>query len=448
LAIYPPQYFLRHFKLLNFNDLGNFIFIINFQISVLNSYQNQFPILNYQFNKMASRRNFLKIVGTTTGGSLLLPKFLTAMPSADLQLNFANDRNIVVVVQLNGGNDGLNSFIPYDDPLYYQLRKNVAIPKDQVLKVAGGGMGWHPSLTGFADMQQAGHLSVVQNVGYPNPNRSHFRSIEIWQTGSASNEYLQKGWLGRYLDASCAGDDPLGALNIDNFDNLALRGAGSHALTMQDPKRFEQQLRALKEDHDDPMNENPNLDFVRKLMIGAFDGSDEIKKALEKTKNAPPQYPRHSLAQNLAWVGRMIKGGLPTSVYYTGLGGFDTHTGQLGRHKNLMNEVSESVKAFYDDIRAAGLLNNVTVLIFSEFGRRVKDNGSGTDHGTAAPVFVIGGKSSGKIIGANPNLSDLDNGDLKFQHDFRSVYATILKDRLGIEPTKAGIGQEILRGMF
>ncbi len=402
-----------------------------------------------------SRRDFLKIVGTTTSGMLVLPKFLSAMPTAELNTGFAAGRNVLVCIQLNGGNDGLNTFIPYDTPQYYALRKAIAIPQAQVLKAATGGMGWHPSMKGFADMQQAGNMSVIQNVGYPNPNRSHFRSMEVWQTGSASNEYLSNGWLGRYLDASCAGDDPLGALNIDNIDNLALRGAANHSLTMSDPQRFERQLKVLKEDHDDPMNENPNLDFVRKLMIGSFDGSGQIKAALEKSKISPSReggtitsYPKHGLAQNLAWVSRMIKGGLPTSVYYTGLGSFDTHAGQLGKHQTLLKEVSESVKAFYDDMLAAGLLSNVTVMIFSEFGRRVKDNGSGTDHGAAAPVFIIGGNNSGKIVGENPNFDNLINGDLTHQFDFRSLYATILKQKLGVDPSKAGISQDILRGIF
>jgi uncharacterized protein (DUF1501 family) len=395
-----------------------------------------------------SRRDFLKIVGTTTGGMLVLPKFLSAMPTPELGHGFAAGRNVLVCIQLNGGNDGLNTFIPYDTPQYYDLRKSIAIQKDVVLKSATGGMGFHPMMKGFAEMQQAGHMSVIQNVGYPNPNRSHFRSMEVWQTGSSSNEYLDNGWLGRYLDASCKGDDPLGALNIDNIDNLSLRGVKSHALTMSDPQKFERQLKVLKEDHDDPINENPNLDFVRKLMIGAFDGSAQIKTALEKSKTTPRQYPKHGLAQNLSWISRMIKGDLPTSVFYTGLGSFDTHSGQLGKHQNLLKELSESVKAFYDDMLAAGLLGNVTVMIFSEFGRRVKDNGSGTDHGAAAPVFIIGGNNLGKIVGNNPNLTDLINGDLTHQFDFRSVYATILKEKLGVEPSKAGIAQDTLRGVF
>ena len=357
-------------------------------------------------------------------------------------------KNILVVIQLNGGNDGLNTFIPYSTPQYYDFRKTIAIPKEQVLKAAAGGMGWHPVMKGFADIQQAGHLSVVQNVGYPNPNRSHFRSIEIWQTGSASNEYLNSGWLGRYLDATCAPDNPLGALNLDNIDNLSLTGGNSHALTMQDPKRFEQLLKSLKENNQDPLDENPNLDFVRKLMIGSFEGSDQIKKALEKSKDLTPQYPRYGLAQNLSWMAKMIKGGLETPVYYTGLGSFDTHSNQLGKQKQLLTELSESVKAFYDDMMAANMMGNVTLMIFSEFGRRVKDNGSGTDHGTAAPVFIIGGNNKGQIIGANPNFDDLVNGDLKHEHDFRSVYASILKQKLGVDPLKAGIKQEILRGVF
>ena len=422
---------------------------MNLHQTIIHNSTLQFIIHNLSFIiNMTNRRDFLKIVGTTASGMLVLPKFLSAMPTNSLYNGFSTDKNILVVIQLNGGNDGLNTFIPYDTPQYYAARKAIAIPKEQVLKAAEGGMGWHPAMHGFADMQQAGHLSAIQNVGYPNPNRSHFRSIEIWQTGSASNEYLNTGWLGRYLDATCAPEEPLGALNLDNIDNLSLAGAQNHTLTMQDPQRFERLLKSLKQNNDDPIDENPNLDFVRKLMIGSFEGSDQIKKALTQSQTMTATYPKHGLAQNLHWVAKMIKGGLNTPVYYTGLGSFDTHSNQLGKQKQLLTELSESVKAFYDDMSAAQLLGNVTVMIFSEFGRRVKDNGSGTDHGTAAPVFIIGGNNSGKIIGANPNLDELVNGDLKHQYDFRSIYATLLKQKLGVEPLKAGIKQEILRGVF
>jgi uncharacterized protein (DUF1501 family) len=392
-----------------------------------------------------NRNSFLKLMGTTSGGLLVLPKFLTALNTQSLQSSFNKNKNILVIVQLNGGNDGLNTFIPFDDPLYYSMRPNIGIPKDQVLKAASSGMGFHPSMRGFADILQAGHLSVVQNVGYPNPNRSHFRSIEIWQTASGSNDYLNTGWLGMYLDANCPDDDPLGALNIDNIDNLALMGQQNHTLTMQDPQRFERMLRSMNTENSDPIDENPNLDFVRKLMIGTFEGSDQIKQALDKAKNGTT-YPKHKLAQNLSWISKMIKGDLPTSVYYTGFGSFDTHANQLPKHKQLLTEVSESIKAFYDDMVAAGLLGNVTLMVFSEFGRRVKENGAGTDHGAAAPVFVIGGK--GGIIGHNPNMSDLVNGDLKHQYDFRSIYGAILKEKMGVDPATVGIGVDWMKGLF
>jgi uncharacterized protein (DUF1501 family) len=396
---------------------------------------------------MNSRRNFLKIVGTTTGGMLFLPEFLTALPSDLYQNNFLGNRQIVVTLQLNGGNDGLNTFIPYENPLYYEYRRNIGIPKNDVLKIANG-MGFHPIMTGMHQIIQDGNLSVIQNVGYPNPNRSHFRSVEIWQTATGSTEYSSTGWLGRYLDSTCKGDDPIGGMTIDSIDAPALRGQAAHSLTMTDPIRFEKQLKALKSGQDDPIIEHPNLDFVRKLMIGSFEGSDQIQSALEKTKTGMPIYPKHGLATNLSWVARMIKGELPTSVYYTSLGGFDTHVNQKPKHQNLWKEVSESVKAFYDDMKAAGLLQNVTLMIFSEFGRRARENGSGTDHGAAAPVFVIGGGNKGKIIGANPDLSDLNNGDLKFQTDFRSIYAAILKQKLNTNPINIGIQAMPINGLF
>ncbi len=392
-----------------------------------------------------SRRDFLKIVGTTTGGILALPKFLTAMPSSLFE-NYTNAKQILVVVQLNGGNDGLNTFIPYDDPLYYALRKNIAIPKEQVI-AAQRGMGWHPQMRGFADMMQAGDCSVLQNVGYPNPNRSHFRSVEIWQT-AAPEQYASRGWLGKYLDATCQADDALGAMNVDNIESLALRGENSHALTMQDPQRFERQLKNVQSPDDEHV-ENPNLDFVRKLMLNAFEGKAQIQKALEATKTSQPRYPVHGLAQNLRWVSRMIKGNLPTSVYYTSIGGFDTHANQLPSHKRQLTQVSESVKAFYDDLKAAGLLQQVTLMVFSEFGRRVHDNGSGTDHGTAAPVFVVGGNNSGGIIGKNPDLAHLVAGDLQHQIDFRDVYSTILTQKLGANAAQIGLGNRTnVQGLF
>ena len=346
---------------------------------------------------MTNRRDFLKLVGATSGGMLFLPQFLTAMSRESLMAQAQTDGNILVVIQLNGGNDGLNTFIPYTDPMYYTLRKTIGMPKDKVLNAANG-MGFHPAMQGFNDILQDGALSVVQNVGYPNPNRSHFRSIEIWQNGSASDEFKSRGWLGRYLDANCKPEDNLAGLNLDVLDSPALRSFNPHSLTIQDPVRFEKQLKQLGQDSIVTHGEESQLSFVRKLMVNSFSGSENIQKAIDKSKIQTATYPKHKLAQDLQWIARMIKGDLPTSVYYTGQGGFDTHANQLGKQPQLLKELSESVKAFYDDLKNSGLINRTTILVFSEFGRRAAENGSGTDHGTAAPVFVLGGGLKSQIV--------------------------------------------------
>jgi len=397
---------------------------------------------------MTNRRDFLKLVGATSGGMLFLPQFLTAMSRESLMAQAQINGNILVVIQLNGGNDGLNTFIPYTDPMYYTLRKTIGMPKDKVLNAANG-MGFHPAMQGFNDILQDGALSVVQNVGYPNPNRSHFRSIEIWQNGSASDEFKSRGWLGRYLDAHCKPEDNLAGLNLDVLDSPALRSFNPHSLTIQDPVRFEKQLKQLGQDSVVTHGEESQLSFVRKLMVNSFSGSENIQKAIDKSKIQTATYPKHKLAQDLQWIARMIKGDLPTSVYYTGQGGFDTHANQLGKQPQLLKELSESVKAFYDDLKNSGLINRTTILVFSEFGRRAAENGSGTDHGTAAPVFVLGGGLKSQIVGSNPDLNNLDsNGDLKHQIDFRSIYASILQNRFNFDPLKADIKIPAHKGLF
>lgn len=387
-----------------------------------------------------NRRNFLTLTGTFTGGMLVLPDFLYSFGT---QKNLVVGEQCLVFIQLNGGNDGLNTFIPYEDPLYYDLRPKIALNKDAVVG-KNQGMAFHPSLKDFAAIQQNGDLSVIQNVGYPEPNRSHFRSQEIWQTASASNEYKTEGWLGRYLDLQCNDHQPTAGINIDTIDNLALKGLEPNAITVKDPNRFK-----VKNQPDDAvkLSENPQLDFVRKIANSVTEGSEEIQKALAKstTENS---YPKTALSKNLEWIARLIKGNLNSKIYYSSLGGFDTHDNQLSIHANKLTDLNDAVFAFYKDLKEASLLQNVTLVIFSEFGRRVNDNGRGTDHGTAAPMFVIGGQNKGKIIGNNPNLSDLDNGDLKHEIDFRSVYASLLKDKLSFDYAKIGINNKALNGLF
>lgn len=387
-----------------------------------------------------NRRNFLALAGTFTGGSLLLPDFLYSYGS---QTNMVLGEQCIVFVQLNGGNDGLNTFIPFEDALYYDLRPKISISKTEVLKAAKG-MAFHPALKGFAAMQQSGDLSVIQNVGYSNPIRSHFRSQEIWQTAPTQQEYLNDGWLGRYLDLQCK-DQPTAGINLDSIDNLALKGDEPNSITVKDPNRFRTKSTT---ENDGQLSDNPQLDFVRKIATSVVEGSDDIQKALSKSAASDVVYPKTGLAKNLEWISKLIKGNLNSKVYYTSLGGFDTHDNQLAIHKNKLTELNDAVYSFYGDLKESQQLQNVTIVVFSEFGRRVKDNGRGTDHGTAAPMFVIGGKNRGKIIGRNPNLSDLDHGDLKHEIDFRSVYASLLENKLGFDASRIGIQNKALAGLF
>lgn len=387
-----------------------------------------------------NRRNFLTLTGTFTGGSLLLPNFLHAFGTSNELITGAQS---VVFIQLNGGNDGLNTFIPYENPLYYELRPNIGIAKDAV-RGKTKGMGFHPALKDFATMQQNGDLTVIQNVGYPEPNRSHFRSQEIWQTASNPTEFLNEGWLGRYLDIHCHEHQPTAGINLDAIDNLALKGKQPNSITVKDPNRFK-----VRKDAEEiqKLSDNPQLDFVRKIANSVTEGSDEIQKALANSKSEI-SYVKTGLSKNLEWIARLIKGNLNSKVYYTSLNGFDTHDNQLNTHNRNLTELNDAVYSFYQDLKAAKVLQNITIVVFSEFGRRVKDNGKGTDHGTAAPMFIIGGNNKGTVVGNNPNLVDLDKGDLKYEIDFRSVYAAILEQKLDFDPSKIGIKNEILKGIF
>lgn len=387
-----------------------------------------------------NRRNFLTLTGTFTGGALLLPDFLHAFGS---QPNLVMGEPCLVFIQLNGGNDGLNTFVPYDNPLYYQLRSKIALSKDLVIS-KNNGMAFHPALKNFAEIQQKGDMSILQNVGYPEPNRSHFRSQEIWQTASASNQYLSEGWLGRYLDLQCKEHQPTAGINLDAIDNLALKGKEPNFITVKDPNRFK-----IRTDKDDTvkLSDNPQLDFVRKIAYSVTEGAEEIQQALTKS-TAEMSYPKTNLGKNLEWIARLIKGNLNSKVYYTSQNGYDTHDNQLAIHQRNLEELNDAVYSFYKDLKQANLLQNVTIVVFSEFGRRVKDNGNGTDHGTAAPLFVIGGNNRGKVLGSNPDLSDLDEGDLKYQIDFRSVYASLLNHKLEFDYQSIGITSKPINGLF
>jgi len=383
-----------------------------------------------------NRRQFLSVSATFTSGALIVPNFLYALKNQSFKFN----SNCLIFVQLNGGNDGLNTFIPYDDPLYKTFRPNIGFSQSEVINKTNG-MGFHPILKGLSSIQQNGDLSVIQNVGYPDPSRSHFRSQEIWQTASSSIEYLNNGWLGRFLDMQCNEHEPTAGINIDTIDNLSLKGNEPNFITVKNLNRFK--IRDAEIESYEPSG-NPHLDFARKISYTLTEGSEDIQKALKRSKTEIT-YPKSELASKMEWIARLIKGSLNSKVYYTSLNGFDTHNNQLTVHNNKLKELDEAVSAFYKDLKEAKLMDQATVVIFSEFGRRVKDNGSGTDHGTAAPMFVIGGRNKGKVFGENPDLANLDNGDLIHKIDFRSVYATLLNEKMKFDPEQIGIKENSLR---
>jgi uncharacterized protein (DUF1501 family) len=369
------------------------------------------------------------------------------------------DHRILVVVQLGGGNDGLNTVIPYGDPAYFNARPQIAVqaPSATGNTVAlqldqGAGIGLHPALAPLKELYDEGLVSVVQGVGYPNPNRSHFTSMDIWQTGRLDAK--GSGWIGRYFDATCNGTPiPEGSVAVGRTAPLAMEGNIQKPISFENPALFRwlgEDLHGSMKEPYDAINRAGSLagtpaetqkDFLMRTALDAQVASGRILAAVAKQPLV--RYPDHGLARQLRTVGAMIRDGMPTRVYYATMGGFDTHSGQAGRHAQLLRQVAESVAAFQRDLKEQGNAERVVTLVFSEFGRRVKQNGSGgTDHGTAAPVFVIGAGVKPGVVGRHPSLVDLDQGDLKFGVDFRSVYASLLGDWM-----KAPADQ-ILRGQF
>ena len=390
-----------------------------------------------------NRKKFINVLGTTMGGYMFLPKFLYALNETKTAIS---DNHKLVIVQLTGGNDGLNTIIPYNDPLYYHYRPNLGLKENSILKI-NDQIAWHSSCASLADLMDAGNLSIVQNVGYENPNRSHFRSMEIWQTASDREEYLSEGWLGRYLNLQCNGIGATCGIDMSSYNSLALTAEKSNSLAVRNPDLFDRLIKSIQDKQYEDYN-NPNLEYVNQLALSALDGHEEIKKAINKTTNNV-NYPTTDLAKRLQYIARFIKGGMTTKVYYTTKSGFDTHSNQLTTQSNSLKEVSDAISYFYKDLKNDNLHQDITILVFSEFGRRVKENGSGTDHGGAAPVFIIGGNNKNKIIGNNPKLDQLDNnGDLVYEIDFRSVYATLLADKLNFNPNLIGIKQNKIKGLF
>ncbi|MEM8488010.1 MAG: DUF1501 domain-containing protein [Bacteroidota bacterium] len=395
-----------------------------------------------------SRRDFITGLGATLAGTFMLGGTpIRAMAESPLirELRAQNSNRVLVLVQLGGGNDGLNTVVPYENDIYYQERPNIAIDKTTAQSFAvGQDMGLHPSLNYFNAAFQEGNMALLQNVGYPDPNLSHFRSTDIWLTGSDSETVVQSGWLGRYLNGAYPDfeeerpDFPLG-VQIGGVSSLIFQGPATNmGMSLINADFFERlanegQLYSLENLPTTAFADE--MAYVRSVANDSFIYAGAVQDASEKGINETT-YPGNPLAQNLSIVARLIKGELGARIYHVTLGGFDTHANQVGAHANLLRNLSESIDAFMQDIGVAGLEEDVMVMTFSEFGRRVGQNGSqGTDHGTAAPLFIFGEGVKGGLFGNAPVLDDLDNaGNMKFEIDFRTVYATVLQNWFGVAP--------------
>jgi len=432
-----------------------------------------------------SRRLFLSRGVQLLSVAGTLPLFLdhsARCMAADFAANPAGagrpDDHVLVVIQLAGGNDGLNTVVPLGNDDYYNARPRIAVARNAALKL-NDEWGVHPSATGFKKLWDSGDLAIVHAVAYPNANRSHFRATDIWTTGEPER-LGTTGWLGRYCDATCNGSDPGGAkkeidpataIALDSEPPTALQGAKYVPLTFagagrggglgagaSQGGRFARGGAGMQNDTLAKLNGNdpasvmaaahPSAaakaeDFLQRTALNARIYADKIRQASASVENKAT-YSQTGLARDLKLVAQLIASGMPTRVYYVKLGGFDTHANQLQTHPALLDQLSGGLAAFVDDLKQLGQLNRVTTMTFSEFGRRVHDNGSGTDHGEAAPMFIAGGKVKPGFHGTFPGLAaeKLSRGDVAFTTDFRRVYATLLQGWLGADDAK------ILGGKF
>lgn len=382
-----------------------------------------------------------------TAMTATVPAFLHKTGTALAGERRRNDR-VLVVIQLGGGNDGLNTLVPFADDRYYRARPRIAVDARSVHRL-NGQLGFHPEMVELHRLYQDGALAVVTNVGYPNPNRSHFRSTDIWETASPADRLWRSGWLGRYFDQACTDvlGGPLG-VRIGEQPSLAFAGERLRAATFANPRMLDNPATGTAATALERINQTEPtgiaaLDFIQRTGNESLALSRELRRAVRDVRPRV-EYPPFALCQALRLVCQMITAGVPTKVYYVTHGGFDTHAAQTQRQAYLLQELSQAVALFHADLRAQGQLDRVLGFTFSEFGRRVAENqNAGTDHGAASVMFAFGGKVRGGIHGTAPDLGQLDTlGDLVHRVDFRQVYAGVLKDWLEADPDR------VLQGRF
>jgi uncharacterized protein (DUF1501 family) len=402
-----------------------------------------------------SRRDFLVrgFYGLGVGAALPLVLSRTSAALAAQALEGTSvekhPERILVVIELSGGNDGLNTVIPYGDPAYYRARPKLGIPEREVLKAASG-FGFHPSMVGFERLYKDGHLAVVNGCGYEHPSLSHFSSMGFWHTG-VPNGGEPLGWLGRLADETYTPSTRNVIVNLGTAQSLAVRSRKHSPLVFADPGRFRREgtdaeKQALATLSPRPASSNATLDFLTSTAQNAAESSDFVRQATADYRTPVDYGMGGGLGGNLQRVAALIKADIPTRLFYVTYQGnsFDTHVQQADLHSRLLMYTADAVRGFIDDLDRIGRADQVAVMIFTEFGRRVEENGSlGTDHGTATPMFVVGKGVKGGFYGQHPSLTDLDDGNMKMTTDFRSVYATMIKEWLGYDDTAA-----VLRGRF
>ncbi len=392
-----------------------------------------------------SRRDFLSKGLAGLGMSAALPALLQntsfAMAAEALQSDAEQHPNrILVVVELTGGNDGLNTIVPYGHDEYYRARPTLGIRKGQVLKV-NDEFGLDPQLLGLHRLFMDGKIATIHGCGYENSTQSHFKSMEFWHTGRPwAREFY--GWAGRTADAMQS--EPVDSIivNLGTSQSLAVKSRIHAPIVFQDPNRFTRNgLNSSEKELVGTMNEaensaNSSLAFLRGASKAATASSARIKRACQEYQTTM-NYGGGNLSSDLRNIAALIAGGFQTKIYYANLGGWDTHSDQNAGRGNPVQNLDDSLSGFLEDLKRMGRVDDVAIMVFSEFGRRVQENASGgTDHGTAGPMFIMGEKVKGGFYGEHPSLTDLDNGNLKVTTDFRRVYATMIKEWLGFDDTE------------
>ncbi|MBB6097095.1 uncharacterized protein (DUF1501 family) [Deinobacterium chartae] len=381
-----------------------------------------------------NRREFLKLTALATGLMSGMPGFLSRAAA-----QATGDRTLVVV-QLSGGNDGLNTLVPYTNGAYYAARPNIAIPRKDVLTLSDT-LGMHPALRPFERLWEAGELAWLENVGYPNPTRSHFASMAIWHSGDPGGA-AKDGWIGRIAEKI---GDPFCASNVGGLTPAALRGEDLTLPSIDTLETFQLKLPKGLEASYHRMLELPRQGeaaYVQRSTRQMIANTARVQANLKKYRSGA-RYPESRFARNLQQIAQLIAAGTGQRVLYTSLGGFDTHAGQRAEQDELLATLAEGIAAFHADLEAQGLADRVLIMAFSEFGRRVAENASaGTDHGQGGVMFAIGQGVRGGIHGESPDLEDLDGGDIRYRVDFRGVYAQVLDRWLRLP------SQDILGGRF